>query len=62
MTRFGFGPAEFSILAGLMKRVIADGADVRSEVNDLRAGFTELRYCFSADEYREELERLRALI
>jgi hypothetical protein len=39
-----------------------DGADVRHEVNELRAGFTELRYCFSANEYREELERLRALI
>jgi len=62
MTRFGFGPAEFSNLAGLMKRVIVDGADVRHEVNELRAGFTELRYCFSANEYREELERLRALI
>ena len=50
MTRFGMGPAEFARLAELMKRVIADGADVRREVNDLRAGFTELRYCFSADE------------
>jgi hypothetical protein len=45
-----------------MKRVIVDGADVRDQVNELRADFTDLRYCFSADEYREELERLRALI
>ena len=60
MTRFGFGAPEFVHLAELMQRVIAAREDVRREVNELRAGFTELGYCFSPDEFAKELALLRA--
>jgi hypothetical protein len=62
MTRFGFGPGEWARTAELMRAVIADGADVRREVNELRAGFTHLGYCFDEADYRDELARLRALL
>ena len=33
---------------------------MRREVTDLRAGFTELGYCFSPDAFAKELDLLRA--
>jgi len=62
MTRFGMGPAEFRELAELMRAVIVDGADVRDQVAALRGRFTELRYCFTGDEFAPLLERLHGLI
>jgi aminomethyltransferase len=62
MTRFGMGPADFAELAELMRAVIVEGANVRSQVESLRARFTELQYCFSGDDLRERLEGLHRLI
>jgi len=61
MTRFGFGPQEFARLADLMAAVILHETAVAHEVRPLRGRFTELRYCFSPDQYRDRLERLAIL-
>ena len=58
MTRFGFGEAEFTKLAGLMADVILRGQDVTDEVRKLRKDFTSLRYCFSDDETEKALDAL----
>jgi len=61
MTRFGMGPDEFAELAELMKAVIVEGTGVRDKVNALRSRFVDLQYCFNADQYRAELDRLSVL-
>jgi aminomethyltransferase len=62
MTRFGMGPDDFGELAELMKAVIVDGTMVRDKVNALRSRFVDLQYCFSAQQYRAELDRLSTLL
>ena len=47
MTRFGFGKDEFAKLAHLIAECVLRGADVKEEAAKLRAGFTELHYCFT---------------
>ncbi|MBR2559871.1 MAG: glycine cleavage system aminomethyltransferase GcvT [Firmicutes bacterium] len=56
MTRFGFGPAEFDRLAGLMADCILNGADIADEVAKLRSGYTDMRYCFTEKEFGEALD------
>lgn len=55
MTRFGFGPAEFDKLAELMAGCILRGKNIAGDVEKLRAGYTEMRYCFTDDEMMEAL-------
>ena len=56
MTRFGFGPKEFEALAALMADCILRGREVGEEVSRLRAGYTEMRYCFDDAEFETALE------
>ncbi|MBE6990777.1 MAG: glycine cleavage system aminomethyltransferase GcvT [Ruminococcaceae bacterium] len=56
MTRFGFGPEQFDRLADLMADCILHGRDVGEDVSRLRAGFTEMRYCFSDEAFETALE------
>nr|MCR4668644.1 glycine cleavage system protein T [Clostridia bacterium] len=56
MTRFGFGPAEFDRLAGLMADCILNGASIADEVAKLRSGYTDMRYCFTEKEFGEALD------
>ena len=56
MTRFGFGEQEFALLADLMADVILRGKNVASEVQKLRAGYTDMRYCFNDAETAAALE------
>ena len=58
MTRFGFGPEEFSRLAHLIAACVQKNADVKEEVSRLRADYTELRYCFSDDQTQALLNAL----
>jgi glycine hydroxymethyltransferase len=51
VTRLGMGPAEMVVLASLLRRVLLEGEapqSVRDDVEELRAGFQRLYYCFSA--------------
>ena len=47
MTRFGFGKDEFAKLAHLIAECVLHNTNVKEEVSRLRAGFTDMRYCFS---------------
>ena len=55
MTRFGFGKQEFAQLASLMADCILRNKDVTDDVEKLRAGYTEMKYCFSDAEMEEAL-------
>ena len=46
MTRFGFGPKEFDKLAEIMADCILRGKEVKEDVAALRAGYTQMHYCF----------------
>ncbi len=58
MTRFGFGPAEFERLAQIMADCILRGKEVKEDVEALRAGYTEMKYCFSEGQAADALNRL----
>ena len=62
MTRFGMEEADFRPLAHLMRQVLVEGKNVREEVIRLRAGFQELRFCFSGQEFEQRLQELARLI
>ncbi|MCI8301176.1 MAG: glycine cleavage system protein T, partial [Oscillospiraceae bacterium] len=58
MTRFGFGPAEFDQLAQIMADCILRGKEVKEDVMKLRAGCTEMKYCFNDDQAAGALSEL----
>ena len=58
MTRFGFGPAEFDQLAQIMADCILRGKEVKEDVMKLRAGYTEMKYCFNDDQAAGALSEL----
>ena len=58
MTRFGFGPAEFDKLAQIMADCILRGKEVKEDVMKLRAGYTEMKYCFNDDQAAGALSEL----
>ena len=62
MTRFGFGEAEFTKLAGLMAACILEGADIADDVAELRGGYTKMRYCFEGEEFEKAVSGLLASI
>ena len=62
MTRFGFGPAEFDKVADLIADCILNGKEVGEDAAALRGGYTEMRYCFSAEELGEALDRLAGML
>jgi len=62
MTRFGMGPEDFRELAQLVSDVIREKRGVREEVTRLRKRFTEMRYCFSGDQYEDILQRVLEMI
>jgi glycine hydroxymethyltransferase len=54
VTRLGMGAAEMEVVADLMAGVLVEGrdlAEVRRRAIDLRAGFQEVQYCFSAAQH-----------
>ncbi len=62
MTRFGMGPEDFAVLAGLMAEVIEKDRNVRKEVVKLREKFFEMQYCFSGREVDEMVAKLSEVI
>ena len=57
MTRFGFGAQEFAQLAHLIADCVLRSAGVGEEAARLRAGFTDMKYCFSDREMECALDR-----
>ncbi|MCG6892739.1 MAG: glycine cleavage system protein T, partial [Desulfobacteraceae bacterium] len=62
MTRFGMEAGDFAELAGYIRDVIVQGANVREEVSRFRRRFLQLHYCFSDPETEALLAEVRALI
>lgn len=62
MTRFGFGQKEFDQLAQLMADCILRGKDVSEDVSRLRAGYTEMHYCFDGKAFDDALESFASKI
>jgi aminomethyltransferase len=58
MTRFGFGPAEFDKLAQIMADCILRGKEVKEDIEALREGYTEMKYCFTEDQVVNALNEL----
>jgi aminomethyltransferase len=61
MTRFGMGADDLAEVAGLIRDVVSDDADVAERTTALRSRFTELRYCFGADVVGDLADRLPRL-
>ena len=58
MTRFGFEEKDFDQLASLMADCILRGREIKGDVERLRAGHTEMRYCFDDAAINDALEQL----
>ena len=58
MTRFGFEETDFDQLASLMADCILRGREIKADVERLRAGHTEMRYCFDDAAINDALEQL----
>ena len=58
MTRFGFEERDFDQLASLMADCILRGREIKGDVERLRAGHTEMRYCFDDAAINDALEQL----
>ncbi len=62
MTRFGMGEDDFRALAGLVRDVVVNDADVTDQVKALRGRFCELQFCFRGDQYADVLQKLHRLL
>ena len=62
MTRFGMGEEAFRALAELINDVVADGANVKNQVKEMRKGFQGLCFCFSQEEYTDVIQKLHDLL
>jgi glycine/serine hydroxymethyltransferase len=56
MTRFGMREDDLGEVATLIADATLRGADVREKVKLVRRRFTDLRFCFGADEFRGLVE------
>ena len=62
MTRFGMEEEDFGEVASLIHEVVSKGKKVGGEVKSFRKRFSELKFCFKAEEYAELLETLHHMI
>jgi aminomethyltransferase len=62
MTRFGMGEESFRTLAGLIRDVVVNNADVIEPVKVLRKDFQELRFSFKGEEFTRVVEKLHSLL
>ncbi len=62
MTRFGMQPDDFKTLAQLFKDLLLEGRDVKSEVASFRKNFLEMQYCFSRDQFEDQIQKLHDIL
>jgi aminomethyltransferase len=62
MTRFGMGPGDFGELAELIRDVIANESNVKPRITEFRKRFSEMKYCFTSEEFEDRLGELHRLI
>jgi len=62
MTRFGMEAADFQELAQLIYDIVVKNRIVKEKVTSFRKQFLEMRYCFSPQQYEDQISRLHQLI
>ena len=62
MTRFGMEATDFEELAQLFKDVLVDNRTVKDAVIALRKRFLEMKFCFTADQVGDNIQRLHELL
>ncbi len=62
MTRYGMLETDFQQLAALMADVILRNSNVGSAVSALRQRFLEMKYCFSGNQFEDQLQQLHQLV
>jgi len=62
MTRFGMEAADFEELAQLFKDVLVDNQSVKEAVIAFRKRFMEMKFCFTADQVGEYIQKLHELL
>jgi len=62
MTRFGMQPDDFITLAQFFKDVLLDDKDVKAAVASFRKNFLEMQYCFSKDQFEDEIQKLHEIL
>jgi aminomethyltransferase len=62
MTRFGMEQEDFRVLAGLMHDVVINNSTVTDQVKALRKRFSDLRFCFSSEEFDDVIQKLHGLL
>ena len=62
MTRFGMEAADFEELAQLFKDVLVDNRTVKEAVISFRKRFLEMRFCFTADQIGDNIQKLHELL
>jgi aminomethyltransferase len=62
MTRFGMEERDFGELAELIRDAIVEQALVKTKVAQLRKRFSEMKYCFSSQQFQERVHELHRLI
>lgn len=50
MTRYGMKEGDFEVLAGYIKDVVANGANVKEKIRSYRQGFLQMQYCLPVAE------------
>ena len=62
MTRFGMQAADFEELAQLFKDVLVDNRTVKEAVISFRKRFLEMKFCFTADQVGDNIQKLHQLL
>ncbi len=62
MTRFGMEKNDFEELAALIRDIIVNRKSVKDEVSTFRKRFLDMKYCFSADECDDFIQKLQKLL
>ncbi|MCK4626341.1 MAG: glycine cleavage system protein T, partial [Phycisphaerae bacterium] len=62
MTRFGMAEGDFQTVAQLIADVVNNDRSVKAEVKSFRDGFTDLKFCFTGEEFDGVMQKLHALI
>lgn len=58
MTRYGMKEEDFEILAGYIKDVLANGANVKDKIRSYRQGFLQMQYCLPVAEAAPLIARI----
>ncbi len=62
MTRFGMAPKHFQVLAQLFCDVIKKGMSVKDQVIALRQKFLDMQYCFTEQQFEEQIQKLHTFL